>query len=80
MKIVLRIDEILQEKGKSAYWLAHQTGLNESGLVRIRKQRTQGIQWDTLLKLCTALECQPGDLIVMVDEQKEAKKEAKSKS
>jgi putative transcriptional regulator len=79
-EIRLQIDEMLKEREKSAYWLAQQTGIDESALVRLRKQRTKGIQWKTLLPLCTALECTPGDLIVMVDEQKESKKKGKVKA
>jgi putative transcriptional regulator len=73
-EIRLQIDEMLKEREKSAYWLAQQTGIDESALVRLRKQRTKGIQWKTLLPLCEALECTPGDLIVMVDEKKASKK------
>jgi len=72
--IELQIDQVLKERGKSAYWLSQQTGIDESALVRLRKQRTNGIQWKTLIPLCEALECMPGDLIVMIDEKPEPKK------
>lgn len=75
--IELQIDRMLKERGRSAYWLAHQIGMDESALVRLRKQRTKGIQWKTLIPLCEALECSPSDLIVMVDEKPESKKKAK---
>jgi len=61
---------------KSAYWLSHQTGIDESALVRLRKQKTKGIQWKTLLPLCEALECEPGDLIVLVEGKPESRKKA----
>ena len=75
--IELQIDRVLKERGRSAYWLAQQTGIDESALVRLRKQRTKGIQWKTLIPLCEALECSPSDLIVMVEEKPESKKKAK---
>jgi putative transcriptional regulator len=75
--IELQIDRILKERGKSAYWLSQQTGIDESALVRLRKQRTKGIQWKTLIPLCEALECQPGELVVLVDEEQASKKKAK---
>lgn len=77
-KIELQVDEILRERQKSAYWLSQQTGIDESALVRLRKQRTKGIQWKTLIPLCEALECGPGDLIVLVDEKAGSKKKTKS--
>lgn len=78
-RIELQIDEILKKRQKSAYWLSQQTGIDESALVRLRKQKTKGIQWKTLLPLCEALECYPSDLIVMVDEKTESKKKSKAK-
>jgi putative transcriptional regulator len=77
--IRLQIDEMLKERGKSAYWLSQQTGIDESALVRLRKQRTKGIQWKTLIPLCEALECLPGDLIVLMEEKPAVKKKGKGK-
>jgi putative transcriptional regulator len=77
--IELQIDRVLKERGKSAYWLSHQTGIDESALVRLRKQKTKGIQWKTLLPLCEALECEPGDLIVLVEGKPEPRKKAGGK-
>jgi len=68
MKIRLQIDEVLKERGRSAYWLSKQTGIAQSSLARMRHQKTQGIQWDTLMRLCSALDCGPGELIVIVAE------------
>jgi putative transcriptional regulator len=80
MIIKLEVDEMLEKRGRSAYWLSQQTGIAQTSLVRIRKQRTAGIQWDTLLKLCIALECTPCDLIVMSEEKQETKKKTTKKS
>ena len=79
-EIRLAIDEMLEKREKSAYWLSQQTGIDESALVRLRKQRTKGIQWKTLIPLCEALECFPGDLIVMVENSPTGKKKSKGKS
>lgn len=68
MGIKFRLDEILQEKGQSAYSLSRQTNIAESVLWRMRHAKTQGIQWDTLSRLCEALNCTPGDLIVYVSD------------
>ena len=78
--IEFRLDKMLEKRQRSAYWLAQETGISESMLWRIRHAKTQGIQWQTLERICEALECQPGDLIVKVDEQgKKAKRTAKAK-
>jgi len=77
--IELRIDELLDAKGKSAYWLAVTAEIPHSTVYKLRHQKTQGIQWDTLEKLCKALECAPGDLIVIADGKPEPKKKEKPK-
>lgn len=79
MEIRLQIDEVLRERGKSAYWLSKQTGIAQSSLARMRHQKTQGIQWDTLMRLCKALECTPGDLIVVSAEKPKPRKPPRTK-
>jgi putative transcriptional regulator len=66
MSIKFRLDEVLQERGQSAYSLSKQTNIAESVLWRMRHAKTQGVQWDTLNRICEALNCTPGDLIVYV--------------
>lgn len=74
--IMFKLDDVLKEKGRSAYWLSQETGILQNRL-SVMKRRSKGIQWDTLEKICKALECSPSDLIVMVDEKPESKKKAK---
>jgi putative transcriptional regulator len=75
----LRIDEVLKEKGKSAYWLANELGMGHGNMYKYRKGQMQSIGFDLLARMCEALECTPGDLIVMTDEKKETKKKTKTK-
>jgi putative transcriptional regulator len=76
--IQFRLGEILEEKGKSAYWLAKATGMEQSQVSKIKNSK--GIQWETLDRICEALECQPGDLIVMVNSQQTKESKAVGKS
>ena len=76
--ILFRLDDVLKEKGRSAYWLSQQTGILQNRL-SVMRRKSKGIQWDTLEKICKALECSPGDLIALVDEKAESKKKTKSK-
>lgn len=70
--IMFRLNEVLKEKGRSAYWLSQETGILQNRL-SVMRRKAKGIQWDTLDKICKALECSPGDLIVMVEDKKKAK-------
>ncbi len=46
------------------YAIAKKTGLHQSVISKIRRNESQALRLDVLDKLCAALECQPGDLIV----------------
>lgn len=59
-----RILEILEEKGKSKYWLYMQLGLSYQNFNRIIKNETSSIKFDNLKTLCDVLECTPNDLFV----------------
>jgi|SRR3954452_14977549 putative transcriptional regulator len=69
--ITIAIDPILLKHGKSFYWLSKETGISYTTLWRLKKGRALGINFATLLKLCGALECRPGDLITITETPKE---------
>lgn len=58
----LRIKEILEEKGKSKYWLYIQLGLSYQNFNKIINNETNGIKFQNLEALCDILECTPNDL------------------
>jgi putative transcriptional regulator len=62
--ITLKLDELLTERNLTAYALAKKTGLHQSVISKIRRNESQALRLDVLDKLCVALECKPGDLIV----------------
>ncbi len=58
----LRILEILQNKGKSKYWLYMQMGLSYQNFNKMANNETTGIKFENLKALCDILECTPNDL------------------
>ena len=62
LNMKLRIKEILNEKGKSKYWLYIQLGLSYQNFNRIVNNETTGIKFDNLKAICDILECTPNDL------------------
>jgi len=68
--IGIRVDELLQTRGRTFYWLAKQTGISHTTLWRLKKAKALGINFDTLDRLCDVLECQPGDVLFHVDGKK----------
>ena len=68
--IEVRVDEILEEHGRSFYWLAKETGVSHTTLWRLKKGKALGINFETLEKICRGLECEPGDVLRLGDRGK----------
>ncbi|MDQ3818976.1 MAG: helix-turn-helix transcriptional regulator [Acidobacteriota bacterium] len=75
--IEIRVDDLLEKRGRSFYWLAKETGVSHTTLWRLKKGRARGINFETLEKICSALNCQPGEVIRLVSEKRGRKKGAK---
>ena len=60
----LRILDILEEKGKTKYWLYIQLGLSYQNFNKMVNNQTNGIKFENLQALCDILECTPNDLFV----------------
>jgi putative transcriptional regulator len=63
--IVPRLDKLLAKEKRSFYWLAKETGVSHTTLWRLKKGKAVGINFDTLEKICRALGCQPGDVLLL---------------
>ena len=72
--IEIRIDELLGNRGRSFYWLAKETGISHTTLWRLKKRKALGINFETLEKVCDALQCQPGDVLSHTHRKKISKK------
>lgn len=60
----LRIKEILEEQGKTKYWLYIRLGLSYQNFSRLINNQTSGIKFENLKCLCEILDCTPNDLFV----------------
>jgi putative transcriptional regulator len=72
--IEIRLDELLEARGRTFYWLAKETGISHSTLWRLKKGRAVGINFATLEQICLILSCQPGDVLRLADERKRARR------
>jgi putative transcriptional regulator len=77
--IEVQVDKLLKKHGRTFYWLAKETGISHTTLWRLKKGKALGINFDTLAKICKALECQPGDVLSRAN-QKMTKRRASKKS
>ncbi|MBC7910658.1 MAG: helix-turn-helix domain-containing protein [Pyrinomonadaceae bacterium] len=76
MAIEIRVDELLEEHGRSFYWLAKETGISHTTLWRLKKGKALGINFETLEKICGALDCQPGDVLRLAGNEKTTRKKS----
>src|ERR1044072_2911053 len=72
--IETRIDELLEERGRTFYWLSKETGISHTTLWRLKKGRAVGINFPTLEHICRALSCQPGDVQKLGGEKRGGRK------
>ena len=68
--VEIRLDRLLDKHKRSFYWLAKETGISHTTLWRLKKGKALGINFDTLEKICQALNCQPGDVLRLAVEKK----------
>jgi putative transcriptional regulator len=74
MTVETRINDVLAASGKTLYWLAKETGISYNTLHRLQSGTSQGITFEVLDKICTALDCAPGDLLIQTPAKKGGKK------
>jgi len=63
MPIIVRLDVMLALRKAKAKDIAEQIGLNETNLSLLRTGKVKGVRFETLARLCKALDCKPGDLL-----------------
>ncbi len=63
MKITVRLDVVMAERKVKGRDLAAQIGITEQNLSLLKSGKVRGVRFETLARLCDALDCQPGDLL-----------------
>lgn len=68
-RIEVRLDVMLSRRGMTSKALAERIGVSEVALSQIKTGKIKGMRFSTLLALCEVLDCEPGDLLVLVREE-----------
>jgi putative transcriptional regulator len=63
MAIVVRLDELLHAQRMTLTELADRVGISIVNLSILKTGKARAIRFSTLEAICTALSCQPGDLL-----------------
>ncbi|MRX81732.1 helix-turn-helix domain-containing protein [Eggerthella guodeyinii] len=72
MSIKIRLDEQMTNRGISLNDLSAEVGITNVNLSRIKTGKVKAVRFRTLESLCTALDCQPGDILYHVPDADES--------
>lgn len=61
--IVLNLDVMLARRKMRSKELAERIGMTEANMSLLKSGKVKGVRFETLEKICDALQCQPGDLL-----------------
>ena len=62
-EIIFNIDVMLARRKMSVTELADRVGITLANMSILKNGKAKAVKVSTLLKLCQALDCQPGDLL-----------------
>jgi len=68
MKIVVNLDVMLAKRKMRLKELAKAINLSEQALSMIKTNKVKGVRFETMIKICDVLDCQPGDILEFVRE------------
>jgi len=63
MAIIINIDVMLAKRKMSVTELAEKVGITMANISVLKNGKAKAIRFSTLEAICTALSCQPGDIL-----------------
>ena len=63
MPIIVNLDVMLARRKMRSRELAERIGITEQNLSLLKSGKVRGVRFETLQRICEALQCQPGDLL-----------------
>jgi putative transcriptional regulator len=63
MEIVVTLDVMLATRKVRSKDLAEFVGITEANLSLLKSGKVKGIRFETLVKICEFLKCEPGDIL-----------------
>ena len=73
--LYLNVKELLKKKQKTKYWLVQNMHSDYKTISDMMDNKTSGIKFETIEKLCILLDCTPNDIFKLEEEAKANKKE-----
>ena len=63
MPIIVNLDVMLARRKMRSKELAERIGISEQNVSLLKSGKVKGMRFDTLEKICEALNCQPGEIL-----------------
>jgi putative transcriptional regulator len=63
MPIVVNLDVMLAKRKMRSKELAALIGITEQNVSLLRSGKVKGVRFETLERICEALQCQPGEIL-----------------
>ena len=68
MPIIVNLDVMMAKRKMSLNELAQKVGVTNVNLSILKTGKAKGVRFDTLEAICTALDCQPGDILEYISD------------
>lgn len=66
--IKLDVLRLLEEQGKTKYWLYKQLGMSYQNFSKMVNNQTKSIRYDNIETMCLLLKCTPNDLFRITED------------
>jgi putative transcriptional regulator len=66
MPIVVNLDVMLARRKMRSRDLAAAVGITEQNISLLKSGKVKGVRFDTLERICSVLNCQPGDILEFI--------------
>ena len=63
LKLIVNLDLLLVQRKVSLTELSEEVGITIANLSKLKTGKAKAIRFSTLLAICEALDCKPGDLL-----------------
>ena len=68
LMIKLDVLRILEEQGKTKYWLYKQLGMSYQNFSKMVNNETKSIRYENIETMCLLLDCTPNDLLIITED------------
>ena len=71
MAIMVNLDVVMAQRKMTLSQLSERVDITLANLSILKNNKAKAVRFSTLEAICAALDCQPGDILVYVPEEKQ---------